>query len=198
MQSLIYLLRHGAIDTPSPRRFLGQSDLPLNATGINQAKEVGRALAHIPFCRVFSSPLIRAMHTAALVSGRSYGEITAMDALKEIDLGRWEGLTVAEIREQFPGSYEERGLNMAAFRPHRGESFADVAARALPALETIGLNASGPVLVVAHAGVNRAVLCSLQSRPLEELLQIPQDYCAVNILAHNNTLRIEATNRIFY
>ncbi|MDD2467803.1 MAG: histidine phosphatase family protein [Desulfobulbus sp.] len=199
MQSLIYLLRHGEIDKSSPRRFLGQTDLPLNQNGINQAKRLGQVLADIPFSRFFSSSLSRAMQTATFVSGRSTSEIVTVDAFREIDLGTWEGLTVAEVRQRFPNAYEERGLHMGTFRPLRGESFAEVAARALPVLQKIANKHRGPTLIVAHAGVNRAILSCLQDLPFDDLLQIPQDYCGVNILQHKGEkLQVQAINKIFH
>lgn len=197
MPPLIYLLRHGEINIPSPRRFLGQSDLPLNDTGIRHAKQLGKALSTIGFRHIYASPLSRAMQTASLVSGRSIQDIHAVDAFLEINLGAWEGLSVAEVRQRFPGAYEERGQDLAHFRPPEGESFADVAARALPVLHDIARCCTGPVLIVAHAGVNRALLSSLQQLPLGNLLQIPQDYCAVNILTKEaEGLMVQGVNQI--
>jgi probable phosphoglycerate mutase len=182
MQSLIYLIRHGEIDKPSPRRFLGQNNLPLNAYGIKQAKTLGEQLQGIPFTRVFTSPLQRAVHTAALVSGRPNDALHRVDAFKEIDLGAWEGLSVAEVKDRFPGAYEQRGRDLEHFRPENGESFSDLAARCYPALLELATTCPGPLLVVGHAGVNRVLLSRMRNQPLQQLLDIPQDYCAVNIL----------------
>ena len=158
MQSLIYLIRHGDIDTFSPSRFLGQTDLPLNETGIRQARALHDRLQHIKFSHVFTSPLQRAAQTAALVSGRAIESVNRIGAFKEINLGAWEGLTVEEVRSQFPGAYEQRGQDLECFRPQGGESFADLSARCYPALLTLVNEYSGPLLVVAHAGVNRVLL----------------------------------------
>jgi len=199
MQSLIYLLRHGEVDSSRPRRFLGQTNIPLNESGINQAKQVGLALTDISFKQVFSSPLSRAMLTAELVSGRPQSEIQPIAAFQEINLGAWEGLTATDVQKKFPGGYEARGDNIGTFRPQDGESFADVAARTLPALQEIVCKKTGPILIVAHAGVNRALLASVQHTPLDQLLTIPQNYCGVNILASTNkVLSVLEINRIFY
>ncbi|MGD9949894.1 MAG: histidine phosphatase family protein [Desulfobulbus sp.] len=199
MQSLIYLLRHGEIEKFPPRCFLGQTDLSLNAQGIHQAERLRQTLSEIPFRHVFSSPLNRAVQTATLVSGRLAAEIELIDAFREINLGTWEGLTAAEVRQRFPGAYEDRGLNMGTFRPKQGESFADVATRALPALQAIASKHRGPTLIVAHAGVNRVLLSCLQNLPLDTLLQIPQDYCGINILQHDSEgLKVQAINKKLY
>ena len=182
MQGLIYLLRHGEVDTTVPRRFLGRTDLPLNSNGMSQALSLAEQLRHIPFTRIAASPLNRAVQTAVLVSGRPIEAIDIINELAEIDLGAWEGRTVAEIEQHFPGAYEERGRSLEQYRPQGGESFADLANRVCPTLFELAGRESGPLLIVAHAGVNRVVLSRLLHRPLQRLLEIPQDYGAVNIL----------------
>ncbi|MBV5316763.1 MAG: histidine phosphatase family protein [Desulfobulbaceae bacterium] len=195
MQNLIYLLRHGEIDKPVPRRFLGQTDLPLNDNGIRQALALGEQLKSIEFKQVCCSPLQRAVQTASLVSGRNPDAIEPLAALKEINLGAWEGLTVAEVCARFPGTYEQRGMDLENFRPAEGESFGDLAARCYPALLTLAAKAPGPVLIVAHAGVNRVILSRLQHQPLQRLLEIPQAYCGVNLLLRTSgSLRLVACN----
>lgn len=195
MRSLIYLIRHGEIDVPSPRRFLGQTDLPLTPNGIRQAQALHTRLQSIAFTHVFTSPLQRAVQTATLVSGSSPESLHLIDAFKELNLGDWEGLTVDEIRSRFPGQYERRGPNLEHFRPWGGESFRDLANRCLPALIDLAERYPGPLLITAHSGVNRVILSHLLQRPLQELLQIPQDFCAVNILRRTpDSLQVEAIN----
>jgi len=197
MKTLIYLLRHGEIDKPSPRSFLGQTDLPLNENGMRQARALREKLKNIRFSAVFSSPLQRAVQTAALVGGIGPEAVLRIEEFKEINLGTWEGLTVDEIRKRYPGAYEQRGENFEFFRPEGkgAESFADLACRCYPALLALTKNHSGPLLVVAHAGVNRVLLSRLQKLPLQKLLEIPQEYCAVNILRGSlENLQVEAVN----
>ncbi len=195
MQSLIYLLRHGEIDTPSPRRFLGQTNLPLNDNGIRQAQALQKRLHHIPFDHVFASPLQRAVQTASLVSGRPSASVELIEYFKEIHLGDWEGLSGAEVRHRFPGAYEGRGRDLEHFRPQGGESFGDLADRCSPALFDLTKRYPGSMLIVAHAGVNRVLLSRLQHLPLQQLLEIPQEYCAVNILRRTASgLEVVAVN----
>lgn len=184
MERLIYLLRHGDVDTGNPRRFLGRTDLPLNDLGRARAAALGRHLQTVSFAGVYSSPLGRAVETACLVSGRRQEELRIVSALAEIDLGVWEGLSVEEIEQRFPAAYAERGRDLARFRPPGGENFIDLAERSLPALETISRSMNrGPLLIVAHGGVNRTLLSCLLNRPLAQVFDIPQPYCALNLLA---------------
>jgi probable phosphoglycerate mutase len=195
MESMIYLIRHGEVDHTVPRSFLGWTDPPLNDNGIRQSLALGKLLRNIPFTGIFASPLQRAMQTAVLVGGILPAAVRQVESFKEINLGAWEGLTVDEVRHRFPGEYEQRGRDMEFFRPVNGESFADLAVRSYPALISLAKTFMGPLLVVAHAGVNRALLSRLQHRPLHRLLEIPQDYCGINILSyHSEVLQVEAVN----
>jgi len=195
MESLIYLIRHGEIDRSPSRGFLGWTDLNLNDNGIRQALALREQMKDIPFTQIFSSPLQRAMQTAMLVGNVSADSVQQVEALKEINLGAWEGLTVDEVRHRFPGDYEQRGRDLEFFRPEGGESFADLGVRCNPALLSLAKTFVGPLLVVAHAGVNRVLLSYLLQKPLHQLLDIPQDYCGINILRYRpEGLRVEAIN----
>ncbi len=178
----IYLIRHAHVLTPRPRRFLGQTDIALSKQGQRQALALRPLFADLSFDSLFSSPLLRARQTAQLATGRSAQDIRVVEQFKEIDLGEWEGLTVEEVRQKYPGQYERRGLDFKNFRPLNGESFADVQQRVVEAFEHICTICPGKTLIVAHAGVNRTLLAHLLPSPLEDILTIPQDYCGINIL----------------
>jgi probable phosphoglycerate mutase len=196
MKSLIYLIRHGEIDRPAPRTFIGQIDLALNANGIRQAEALHEQLKNIPFSGIFTSPLQRAVQTAALASGQSVESLHPIEQFKEINLGAWEGLTVDQVRKLYPQDYEQRGRDLEFFRPQGGgESFADLSVRCYPPLLGLAKAHPGPLLVVAHAGVNRVLISRLQHKSLQQLLDIPQDYCGINILSCNSgQLKVEAVN----
>jgi len=192
----IYLLRHGQIEQSEPRRFIGQRDLPLTSDGEAQAGEMAKILATIRFSRIFSSPLIRAVQTAAIIAAGQTQPVTTIPELAEISLGRWEGLSVEEVRLRFPGQYEQRGNDLAHFRPPDGESFTDLARRAFPCLTRLADNNPGPLLIVAHSGINRVLLSKIQNLPLADLLRIDQDYCGLNIISRENGCwRVDAINR---
>jgi len=195
-ETSIYLLRHGQIEQAKPRRFIGQLDLPLTTEGERQALDMALLLREVPFTRIFSSPLLRAVQTAAAVAaGRGQAVITAPE-LAEISLGGWEGLTVEEVRRRFPGQYEQRGNDLTHFRPPDGESFHDLAIRTFAGLNRLAAGNPGPLLIVAHAGVNRALLSTIQNLPLAGLLGIAQDYCHLNILSREKDgWRVDAINR---
>ncbi len=178
MSRKIYLIRHGRPEGDGQSRYLGRTDVPLSAEGRGQAARLGEALQGANITAVYSSPLRRCMDTAACL-GRP---VTAVPGLAEIDLGTWEGRLKAEIKALYPEEYAARGRDLEHFAPPGGECFAQVAQRALAALRTILAESRGDIAVVAHAGVNRALLCRLTGRPLGELFDIPQSYCGVILL----------------
>ncbi len=180
--TVIILARHGQVEQIFPRRFIGQRDVPLDETGRRQARTLAQSVSGLGLDSIHASDLSRAMDTAG-PSAKDQA-VVAVSELREVCLGQWEGYTSNEVRALFPGEYERRGADLAGYRPSGGESFRDVQARALPALERIA-SRPGRHLVVAHGGVNRALLCAMLGMPLANLLRIEQDYCHVNILARD-------------
>jgi glucosyl-3-phosphoglycerate phosphatase len=130
--------RHGQTAWNAQRRFQGHSDIPLDATGREQARDAARYLAAMHPGAIFSSDLVRATETAAYL-----GELTGLPVQLDKDLrerggGSWEGLTDREIREGYPAEY-------AAWIPPDGEPVSAVADRAAGALQRIadGLDGDG-------------------------------------------------------
>jgi probable phosphoglycerate mutase len=175
-------MRHGEIPQREPRRFVGQTDLPLTEHGRRQAARWAEAVGGQPLAGAWCSDLSRCVDTARLVLARNAVSARPLRALREVDLGQWEGLTEEELRQRFPGEHERRGADLANVAPAGGESFAQVQDRAWRALQDIVADAKGLVLAVAHAGVNRALLCRILGLPLDRLFSLGQDYCAMNII----------------
>ncbi|PKN33904.1 MAG: histidine phosphatase family protein [Deltaproteobacteria bacterium HGW-Deltaproteobacteria-18] len=193
--SVIYLIRHGEITQSLPRRFVGQTDLPLTDRGREQIAAVAGFLAGRGVGRLLCSPLSRCVQSAGII-GAALGIVPeSVPDLREIALGTWEGLTVDEVRERFPGRYEARGRNLAGFRPPGGESFADVQRRAWTAFEETTADLEEPLAIVAHGGVNRVILCRILGMQLENLFRLEQDYACVNILhAGPESFRVSVMN----
>src|SRR4051794_13580768 len=147
----LLLVRHGETDWNRDHRVQGHTDIPLNAAGLAQARELAESLSDTRLEAVYSSDLARALQTAEAVARVQGLEVTVDPALREKNFGSWEGLTDVQIAQRFPD--EARG------RWGDGETTEEVAARVLAAIERIrGRHDGEPVLVVSHGGALRAIL----------------------------------------
>ena len=151
-------LRHGESTANQRRVFSGHQDVPLTDLGRNQALEAGKKLHSLlkdtPLAAVWSSDLVRAEETArlALTHASFDGDIRTDSALRERNLGAWQGKSIDDLQRS---GHRDILLTWEGHAPG-GESLADIALRAVRLLCTV--QASGPVLIVAHGGLIRALL----------------------------------------
>lgn len=96
----LWLLRHGETEWSRDHKYTGLTDLELTETGKEQALSARPKLAGIDFDEVFTSPLLRAQQTAALVG---FPAAVVVPEAHEWDYGDYEGRRSADIRSQLPG-----------------------------------------------------------------------------------------------
>lgn len=191
----ILLIRHGEIARHNPSRFVGSRDLPLTPQGRLQIERLGRTLVSRRISRVLCSPLSRARESADILCRTIGGAAEEVAGFKEICLGNWEGLSVDEVKERFPGCYEARRLNLQGFRPEAGESFTDLLLRAWPAFEEAAGLGDEQVAIVAHAGVNRVLLARILGLPLGQLFKLEQSHgCCNTIHSDERGFRVHSIN----
>jgi alpha-ribazole phosphatase len=180
---LIYLLRHGEVQGAETRRFIGHLDVPLSVAGERQCATQAARLRRFELAAVFSSDLARARRSAEIIGAPHGLAPTAVPALREMAMGRWEGLTAAEIRAREPEAFAAWMARVGEFPFPGGESVPDLAARAVPVFEAIAATHAGQaVAIVAHGGTNRALLCHVLGLSLQRLLAFGQDYGALTVL----------------
>jgi len=178
MPTTIVLARHGETDWNRERRYQGHADTPLNEAGRQQAVVLADALRDEGLTAVYTSPLRRAAETANIVARRLGLEAEELEALREIDVGDWQGLTVDEVKTRFP---ERLDVAWRSGWPN-GETHEQLGARVLPALLDLERrHAGGRILGVTHAGPIRAALAAAaRLSPEESRTQIgPLENCAV-------------------
>ena len=159
-----YLVRHGETDWNLNGRIQGQSDVPLNATGIRQVSHLAQRLEDIHFDAVYSSDLARTHETAQIITSGRDIEIAADPDLREFSFGEWEGLTDTEIEARQPGALSERiSAGNEAFAAPGGENTWQVLDRVRRFCERTAKrhDPSDDVLVVAHGGSIRALAVAL-------------------------------------
>jgi alpha-ribazole phosphatase len=183
--TLVYLFRHGEVTLAETRRFIGHLDVPLSSHGEAQCIAQAARLREVPVAALYSSDLARARRSGELL-GAGCGQVpVAVPALREMSMGRWEGLTADEIRTREPDAFAQWMGSVGEFPFPDGESVPDLIARAWPAFETIvGTHAGAAIAVVAHGGTNRALLCRALGLPLDRLLSFGQSYAAMTVLEH--------------
>jgi broad specificity phosphatase PhoE len=145
----IWLVRHGETEWSASGRHTSRTDIPLTATGRDQALELGRRLAGHRFALVLTSPRTRAMETARLAG---FPDAPVDDDLREWEYGELEGRTTAEIQAELPGWSIWRG-------PWPGGETADaVAARAERVIDRcLDPSVTGDALLFAHGHLLRVL-----------------------------------------
>ena len=179
---MIYLLRHGEIEDAVGRRYIGQTDSALSDKGRDRAEFWKKWLQDKGIASIVCSDLVRSSATAAIIANGLNKGVRVEPALREINLGDWDGRSMAAVRAESPRAYEQRGAHFDTFRPPGGESFEDLYRRAVPVFAQIAENAEASVVIVGHAGVNRVILCRVLGMPIRHLFRIRQDYGALNLI----------------
>jgi alpha-ribazole phosphatase/probable phosphoglycerate mutase len=179
----LFLARHGALVTSSEWRFVGHRDVALHPDGIRQIQRLSDRLAGEHLDVVYASDLQRTVQSASIIAEpRGLVPITRC-AFREINLGVWEGLTMEEISTSFEVEFMERMHDVARYRIRNGESFEDVRDRAIPCLEAcLAAHHGQSILIMAHGGVNRVILCHALGLNLDALTRIEQSYGCLNII----------------
>lgn len=151
----LILIRHGETDWNRELRFQGQLDVPLNATGLEQARRVAERLAGETLQGLVSSDLQRALQTAQALSARALPLDPVLDAaLREQHFGMVEGLQVADIKARHPQAWDQWVRFEADFAFDGGESTRVFHARVLAAIRALARRHAGQTLaVVTHGGV---------------------------------------------
>jgi probable phosphoglycerate mutase len=180
----IFLVRHGATELTAEDRFAGATDVLLSAAGREQARLLGVRLAGEPIAAVYASPMRRTIVTAELASEPHGLRVSPIEGLREINHGRWEGKTRAEVEREFPEEYVRYEHDPYSFAPAGGETGLAVTARALPALlELVERHIGCEVLVVSHKATIRLLLSSLLGfDPRKYRDRLEQSPAALNIL----------------
>jgi broad specificity phosphatase PhoE len=153
----LVLVRHGETDWNRERRFQGHADQPLNDAGRRQARELADRLRDEQVSTLYTSPLRRASETAEILGGTFGLQARTLDALLEIDVGAWEGLTIDEVRTRYPQRADEDWRSGW----EDGETYDELMQRVVPALVQLGeRHDDGHVLGVTHAGPLRAAIAA--------------------------------------
>ncbi len=171
MAKKLLLVRHCETGPDYYGRFVGSADIGLGPAAPEQAERLAAIIAgHQPDI-TFCSPLRRAQLTAELVaSATPLGKILTEPDLREVDFGRWEGLTFAEIAKGDAELVKRWAVWSPEFAFPGGEVTGDFLKRVQGAGDKLAARGEETVLVIAHGGVVRALICHLLGLPARNYL----------------------------
>ncbi len=152
----VCMVRHGETAWNAERRLQGQTDIPLNLTGREQAERLATALAlsGVRFDAIYSSDLDRARTTALPVAEQQALPLNETPELRERHFGLFQGLTYDEAAERHPEDFDRYHRREPDFTPATGESLLTFQSRITRFMDDCAARHPGhTVLVVCHGGV---------------------------------------------
>lgn len=181
--SRLLLARHGNTKGNSAERFWGQTDVELSANGIWQAQRLADRLAEEKIDSVYTSTLSRASATAEIIASCHQMEVITCPELLEINFGHVEGLTFNEIGERYPELVKAWPTRDISLRFPEGESINDLDHRVMKFYDRLQKHApEETVLVVAHSGVLRLLICHLLKIDIWHWRQLRTDLASLSIV----------------
>ncbi len=195
LSTRVIILRHGQSSYNSQGRIQGRSDLSvLTDRGREDAQKTSIAFQGLEFAAVYSSPLQRAQQTAAIV----FADLVATDDLQtdnrllEIDLPLWETMLNAEVRDRYADEYQawkQRPHELKMLLPQADGSqqeFFPVLSLYAQAQEfwqeILPQHQGKTIAIVAHNGINRALISTALGIPPQMYHSIQQSNCGVTVL----------------
>ncbi len=173
MKTTIYLIRHGLTAANKDDVFAGRTEEPLHPEGAAQLVGVGKSLAGQGISKIFCGPLPRTRQSAGIVGELLGVEVQAEEALTEINIPHWDGLTKEAIRVKFGMEYPTWLDDPGGFCLPGCETIAEVQHRAVSCLEGIFRDHLGQnLLVVSHLIVVRALLLHYLGRVIGDFRAI--------------------------
>lgn len=168
----LWILRHGQTEWNVEERLQGHLDSPLTRLGVHQAQVQGEILrGALPKSgvRAFASPSGRARRTAEIALEGLDLPFEDVPALREVDVGAWQGCRAADLRMRHPTIESCSDPHLWKFSAPGGESLAQMVSRVSALMERL----DGPAVLVTHGLTSRVLRCLVLGRPVEELSALP-------------------------
>ena len=179
----LILIRHGEPQPEAKGKCYGRHDIALSDIGRKQIQDKLHLIGPLSFAALYSSPLKRALESAAII-GTYLGLNPIVRAeLEEINFGRFEGLTYDKIQKLYPAEFKLWMERPCEIEFPEGESFAEVKARVLRFKNLLfETHHRETVVAVSHGGANRILLAEAMQVPDHLIFRLDQAYAAINII----------------
>ena len=169
--TVVYLIRHGQNDYVEQEKLAGWlPGVHLNDVGREQAVRVADALKSSKFQAVYSSPLERAAETAEPIAAAQGLEVVSLAGLGEINIGRWQGLSLRAARRRKLWPTIQLTPSLARFP--EGESFLEAQSRIVDTLETARAKHSGAIACVSHADPIKLAIAHYVGMPIDSFQRL--------------------------
>jgi broad specificity phosphatase PhoE len=179
-------MRHGEVANGGGKRYNGHIDVDITENGVQQMHRLAGMMAGKDLAAVYSSDLIRSVKGARIIADKAGITPTPLRELRERSVGKWEGLTAEEIRQQYPGDFAQWRADLLNFRPPGGECLLDVRDRILPVVRRLLDSHRGrEIAMLLHGGVNRVILADALGMDLMNLFRVEQSFGALNIIDYH-------------
>jgi probable phosphomutase (TIGR03848 family) len=181
---LVLLIRHGENDFVKTNKLAGRlPGVHLNARGQKQAEGLGEALKDVPIRAVYSSPLERAMETAAPIASPRGLQIIPEPNLMDTDVGKWQGRSWKVLRQMKAWKIVQSAPSR--FRFPEGESFPETQLRIVNVLERI-VRTHKPqdvIAVVFHADPIKLAISHFLGLPLDRFQRLGCETGSLSVLS---------------
>jgi broad specificity phosphatase PhoE len=175
------MVRHGETELNSALRYWGKSDVKLSALGLSQAERLRDRLAFEKIDAIYSSSMVRARVTAEIIASGHRLSITECPELCEVDFGKLEGLTFEEIKAQYQDVAKLWIERSPALEYPGGESRNRFYDRVCGFTSRLGNHRTEEtILIVAHSGVLRTLICRLLGVDLDFRWQMRLDLASLS------------------
>ena len=169
------IVRHGYSIFNKEKRFTGHIDVDLDERGYAQAaKNAEYIVANYHIDKIYSSDLCRAYNTVKPVADALGLPIHTSKDLRELYIGRWEGLSIADVKRDEPEALAFYRKRIPEANAGGGETRLQLRRRITRAMAQIAEENDGQtILVGSHGGAIRALCCAWQGYSIEEMDMVP-------------------------
>jgi broad specificity phosphatase PhoE len=178
------LVRHGETEWNRVKRIQGgNSDIPLNERGEQQAEDLALRLRAEDVQAIYSSPLQRSLNTAKTIARYHEMKVGLEPDLVEVKVGEFEGTMLADLGKALSEFLIAGSQGEVLPRVPGGESLVEVQQRAWSVIQRlIGQHSEGVIVVVSHYFTILAVICLALNLPLSQVGRLGVDYCSMSTL----------------
>ena len=184
--SRLLLVRHGETELKSSERLWGRTDVKLDVLGLKQAERLGERLAEEKIDVIYSSSLKRALVTAETIASKHQLKVISCAELREFNYGKIEGLTHKEVSQLYPEFYKSMTQKNTNLKFPGGESVYQLNNRVSQFLDRLNMHTpEQTILIVAHFGLLRVLLCRLFGIGIKRRWQFHLDLASLSVLETN-------------